>query len=104
MISFDNDFDGLLHDQSFNDQRKVHHQSFNDHRIFDRVTTPLLHVLILSISKVHFKMRGTNCKICEYSLDRRNIVDFLPEIPSCIRKLNFQSLFGRKYHFHCGKK
>ena len=40
MISFDNDFDGLLHDQSFNDQRKVHHQSFNDHRIFDRVTTP----------------------------------------------------------------
>ena len=42
MISFDNDFDGLLHDQSFNDQRKVHHQSFNDHRIFDRVTTPLV--------------------------------------------------------------
>ena len=40
MISFDNDFDGLLHDQSFNDQRKVHHQSFNDHRIFDRVTAP----------------------------------------------------------------
>ena len=42
MISFDNDFDGLLHDQSFNDQRKVHHQSFNDHRIFDRVTAPLI--------------------------------------------------------------
>ena len=40
MISFDNDFDGLLHDQSFNDQRKFHHQSFNDHRIFDRVTAP----------------------------------------------------------------
>ena len=41
MISFDSDFDGLLHDQSFNDQRKFHHQSFNDHRIFDRVTAPI---------------------------------------------------------------
>ena len=49
-------------------------------------------------------MRGTNCKICEYSLHRRNIVDFVPEIPSGIKKLNFQSLFERKYHFHCGKK
>ena len=41
MICFDDDFDGILHDQSFNDQRNFHHQSFNDHRIFDRVTTPL---------------------------------------------------------------
>ena len=40
MISFDNDFDGLLHDQSFEDQVNAHHQSFNDHRIFDRVTAP----------------------------------------------------------------
>ena len=49
-------------------------------------------------------MRGTNCKICKYSLNIRNIVDFLPEIPSGIRKLNFQSWFERKYHFHRGKK
>ena len=49
-------------------------------------------------------MRGTNCKICEYSLNIRNIVDFLPGIPSGIRKLNFQSRFEGKYHFHRGKK
>ena len=47
--------------------------------------------LTKSGTKVHFKMRCTNCKICEYSLNIRNIVDFLPEIPSGIRKLNFQS-------------
>ena len=64
-----------------------------------------LFYLILSLYiKVHFKMRGTNCKICEYSLNIRDIVDFLPEIPSGIRILNFQSWFERKYHFHRGKK
>ena len=56
------------------------------------------------MTKVHFKIRGTNCKICEYSLNIRNIVDFSPEIPSGIRKLNFESGFERKYHFHGGKK
>ena len=44
-------------------------------------------------------MRGTNCKICKYPLNIRDIVDFLPEIPSGIRKLNFQSKFEQKYHF-----
>ena len=31
-------------------------------------------------------------------------MDFFPEIQSGIKKLNFQSLFERKYHFHFGKK
>ena len=31
-------------------------------------------------------------------------MDFSPGIPSGIRKLNFQSRFERKYHFHRGKK
>ena len=44
-------------------------------------------------------MLGTNCKIYKYPLNIRDIVDLLPEIPSGIRKLNFQSKFERKYHF-----
>ena len=55
MISFDNDFDGLLHDQSFNDQRKVHHQSFNDHRTFDRVTTPGKKTLIFTDDNINLE-------------------------------------------------
>ena len=49
-------------------------------------------------------MRGTNCKICEYSPSVLDITDFSPEIQSGVGKLNFQSWFEQKYRFHRGKK
>ena len=35
-------------------------------------------------------MGGANCKICEYSLNIFNSVDFSPEIQSNTKKLNFK--------------
>ena len=37
MICFDDDFDRILHDQSFNDQRKLHHQSLEGITVIEQV-------------------------------------------------------------------
>ena len=59
MICFDDDVDGMLHDQSFNDQRK-RHQSFTDHTscigIIMCLTMYVINVALLEYEQ-HIKVR-----------------------------------------------